>query len=661
MTFMLRRGFVAVMMVFVFAFAKAQTTTTTNKTSPKAEREFKKYAFIDSREIYEKMANKGFKSVEIFSKLGDTYYFNNDYQNALKWYNQLFKLDNESIPSEYYFRYAQALKSDRQYAKADQLLKSFAVKGDLDGRLKSLENSPNYLTIVDFQKGRFDVEPVSINSNYQDFGTAYYGPSQVVFASARDTGVFYKRRHSWNEKPFLDLYIADRDQQGNMSNLEKFDSRINSIFHESTPTFSQDLNTIYFTRNNYEDGELGADNDRVTRLQIFKSEKTEGKWSKPEAVTFSEGGYSTSHPALTPDGKTLYFSSNMPGTMGSENTFKETDIWRVNIEDDGSYTDLENVSIVNTEGRESYPYISRSGNLYFASNGLQGLGGLDIFVSTINKDGSLSNPVNIGEPANSVDDDFAFIVDESVNTGYFSSNRVSQGDNDDIYRFVQTEDLRPTCEQIVTGTVTNSITDEPLEDALVSVVDINNNVVVTRRSDSNGKYAVKLECDKTFFIRAEKQEYNTAEELVNTPTVTGVIDVDLALDPKSYKGEVGDDLADLLNLNPIYFDFDMSFIREDAELELQKVLSVLEDNPTMTIDIRSHTDSRGTASYNERLSDRRAASTRNYLISKGIDESRLTSKGYGESQLVNECSDGVKCSEEQHQNNRRSEFIIISM
>ncbi|WP_055411932.1 OmpA family protein [Nonlabens sp. YIK11] len=659
MTNNVRRYGIAMLLVFVFAFAKAQTNP--NKTSPKAEREYDKYAFIDSREIFEKMANKGFKSVEIFSKLGDTYYFNNDYQNALKWYNQLFKLDNETIPSEYYFRYAQALKSDRQYAKADRLLKTFAVKGEKDSRLQSLENAPNYLTIVDFQKGRFEVEPVSINTNYQDFGTAYYGPAQVVFASARDTGVFYKRRHSWNEKPFLDLYVADRDQQGNMSNVEKFDSRINSIFHESTPTFSKDLNTVYFTRNNYEDGTLGKDDERVSRLQIFKSERKDGKWSEPQAVEFAEGGFSTSHPALTPDGKTLYFSSDMPGTMGTESTFKETDIWRVTIEDDGSYSDLENVSIVNTEGRESYPYISRSGNLYFASNGLQGLGGLDIFVSTINKDGSLSNPVNIGEPANSPDDDFAFIVDESVNTGYFSSNRVSQGENDDIYRFVQIEDLRETCEQIITGTVTNAITKEALEDAMISVVDINNNIVVTRRSDRNGKYALKLECDKTFFIRAEKREFNTAEELVNTPTTTGVIEVDLALDPESYKGRVGDDLAKLLNLNPIYFDFDMSFIREDAELELQKVLSVLEDNPTMTIDIRSHTDSRGTKSYNERLSDRRAASTRNYLISKGIDEARLTSKGYGESQLVNKCSDGVECTEEQHQDNRRSEFIIISM
>jgi outer membrane protein OmpA-like peptidoglycan-associated protein len=317
--------------------------------------------------------------------------------------------------------------------------------------------------------------------------------------------------------------------------------------------------------------------------------------------------------------------------------------------------------MINTEGRESYPYISGRGNLYFASNGLQGLGGLDIFVATIDKNGSIGKPVNIGEPANTVDDDFAFVIDEELNQGYLSSNRDGGGSNDNIYKFVQLEDLRETCEQIVSGTITDAVTNEALEYARITVIDELNNVLLVVTSNANGRYALQLECEKAYFIRAEKMEYNTAEELVNTPSTTSNIEVNLALEPQSIKSRVGDDLGTLLNLNPIYFDFDMSFIREDAELELQKVLSVLEDNPTMIIDIRSHTDSRGTTSYNEKLSGRRAASTMNYLISKGIDASRLTSKGYGESQLVNKCSDGVSCSEKDHQLNRRSEFIIISM
>ncbi len=660
MTKITKRILVAVMLTF-FAFAKAQTPSISNR----AENKFEKFAFIDSREILERMAEKGYESVEIFSKLGDTYYFNNDYQNALKWYDQLFKLDTKSIPAEYYFRYAQSLKSDKQYEKADILLQNFRLTSrDPDTRLRMLDSDPKYLKEIEFQNGRLEIQKVAINSSYQDFGTAFYGVDKVVFASARDTGTsFSRRRHSWNEKPFLDLYLADRATDGELSNVDKFDSSINSIFHESTPTFSPDLKTVYFTRNNYERGKLKNDDRSTNNIQIFRSFKDDdGTWSKPEVVSFSEDNYSTAHPALTPDGKYLYFASNMPGSMGSARSkFRDPDIWRVEVFEDGDFGEVQNVSSINTEGRESYPYISSSGNLYFASNGLQGLGGLDIFMSTINKDVSLTPPVNLGEPANSTDDDFAFIIDDNLKQGYLSSNRVAGGEDDNIFRFTQIEDIREVCEQLVSGTVTDAVTNEELASARVSVIDELNNVIATRITDENGRYAVTLECGKTYFIRGEKPEYNTAEELLNTPTVKGRITVDLALEPKSVKGRVGDDIGRLLNLNPIYFDFDMSFIRPDAELELQKVLAVLEDNPSMIIDIRSHTDSRGTKKYNEKLSGRRAASTMNYLISKGIDQSRLTSKGYGENELVNECSDGVSCSEEQHQNNRRSEFIIISM
>ncbi len=641
--------------IMVFAFAKAQ------KTSPTAEKKYDKFAFIDSRKVYERMAEKGYKSIEIFSKLGDTYYFNNDYENALKWYDQLFELEKSEIPSKYYFRYAQALKSGQQYAKAEGVLKAFYGNGITAGAFDDLSGTPKYLDLVEFQKGRFEVQPVEINTTFQDFGTAYYGPDKVVFASARDTGLFFRRRHSWNEQAFLDLYVADRDSTGALGNVEKFDKRVNSILHEATPTFTKDLNTVYFTRNYFEKGNIKRDEQRVNRLQIFKSERVNGKWSKPQVVDFSEGNYSTAHPALTPDGKTLYFSSDMPGTMGADGLLSETDIWRIDIEEDGSYSNLENVALVNTNGRETYPFVSDNGDLYFASNGLPGLGGLDIFVATMNEDGSLNPPVNIGAPANSVNDDFAFIIEDGTSTGYFSSNRDNGGDNDDIYRFVQTEELREVCKQTVTGVVTDAVTGEILPDARVNVIGMDNVSIAYRSTNSNGKYAFELECGQSFFIRAEKPQYNTAEELINTPETAGVINVNLALDPINQKGGVGDDLAKLLQLNPIYFDFDMSFIRQDAELELQKVLAVMEDNPTMVIDIRSHTDSRGDDSYNMRLSERRAASTKNYLIAKGIDASRLTSKGYGESQLVNDCANGVPCTEAQHQNNRRSEFIITSM
>lgn len=626
----------------------------------RAEKEFQKYAFIESREIFQKLADRGERSIEIFSKLGDSYYYNNDYGNAHKWYAQLFTMDNKAIPREYYFRYAQTLKSIGYYEEADKALATFySLESDKASFLPSID--PNYLTIINFQKGRFQIENVSVNSPNQDFGANFYGPTQVVYASAIDTGLFYKRRHVWNNKPFLDLYIADRDSEGRLSNQQKFDSRINSILHEATPTFSKDLNTMYFTRNNFTDGKIEEDSKDINKLRIYKSIRKGKKWSQPEPVSFSSDSYSTSHPALTPDGKFMYFSSNMPGSMDmGEEELAETDIWRVSIDENGTFSTPINLSI-NTMGRESYPFVSKKGNLYFASNGHAGLGGLDIFVATINSDGSLSNPVNIGEPANSRNDDFAFVIDDNTLAGYFSSNRAGGKGDDDIYSFIQTEKLRVKCDQTLTGTVVDAITGKALGNVKIGVKDDANVNIKTLLASENGNFASSVPCDKQYFVRADKEGYETQEELVVIPDTNGITDMIIRMTPKVQIAGVGDDLGKALRLNPIYFDLDKSFIRADASLELSKILIAMENNPTMVIDIRSHTDSRAAASYNESLSDRRAKSTRDWLIKKGIDPSRLTAKGFGESQLINSCSDGVSCSEAQHQLNRRSEFIIISM
>jgi outer membrane protein OmpA-like peptidoglycan-associated protein/tetratricopeptide (TPR) repeat protein len=626
----------------------------------RAEREFDKYAFIESRDIFMRLAERGERSVEIFSKLGDSYYYNNDYPNAHKWYTELFNMDVKDIPRAYYFRYAQTLKSVGYYKEADKTLaKFYELANDKANYLPSVD--PNYLSIIDFQKGRFQIENVSVNTSSQDFGAAFYGPTSVVFASAVDTGVFFKRRHVWNDEPFLDLYMADRDSYGRLSNQTKFDSRINSILHEATPTFSKDLKTVYFTRNNFTDGKIKEDDKDINKLKIYKSVKDGKRWSDPQPVSFSSDSYSTSHPALSPDGKFLYFSSNMPGSaMLDEETIKETDIWRVSISENGVFGTPENLS-VNTVGRESYPFVSKNGNLYFASNGHAGLGGLDIFVSTISEDGTLSTPVNVGEPANSKNDDFAFIIDDESQSGYFSSNRSGGKGDDDIYSFVQLETLKVKCDQTLTGTVINAITDEEIGKVMLSIKDDKGTVLNNLQTSDNGNFASTVGCDTQLFVRAIKEGYETEEELVNIPSESGTTDVVIKMTPKIAYAGIGDDLGKSLRLKPIYFDLDKSNIRPDAAAELAKVLVVLENNPTMVIDIRSHTDSRASFSYNESLSGRRASSTRAWLISKGISPARLTAKGFGESQLINNCSDGVSCSEEQHQLNRRSEFIVIAL
>ncbi|WOI22841.1 OmpA family protein [Nonlabens ulvanivorans] len=635
------------------------------KDVKKANKEFEKFAFIDAQQIYLKVVEKGYKNVEILSKLGDTYYFNDELTESYKWYKELFDLDSESLDPEYYFRYAQSLKAVKRYAEADELMAKFNSFKGFDSRSKSYSDQPDYLQIIDFQSGRFEIEnTAAINSTAADFGPSFYGGAdQIVFATARDTNSFVKRTHSWNDQAFLQLYVADADKAGKLSNEERFSKVINTRYHESTPTFTSDGKTIYFTRNNYNAGVYRQDIDGINKLKIYKSTKEGKSWSDPVELPFNNDEYSVAHPALSPDGKFLYFTSDMPGSMGYEanDEFTKSDLWVAPINEDGSFGDIRNLSEINTEGRESFPFVSKKGILYFASTGHQGLGGLDIFASSINPDGTLSLPINIGKPANTEDDDFAFIINDDTNMGYFSSNRPGGQGDDDIYRFVQLEDLKDACEIILTGTVTDEKTGLPMDKATVMVMDANNNKVDQLVTKANGKYVFKLECGKQYFVRTEKEDYSSDEDLFTTPTQSDFLDVPLAMVNEKIQIVDCDDIAPLLNIKDIYFDFDRFNIRPDAALELSKILAFMELYPQTSVEIRSHTDSRAPDAYNDILSEKRAQSTRKWLIEKGVNASRLTAKGYGERQLVNNCSNGVDCTPEEHQLNRRSEFIVTGL
>ncbi|WP_241234696.1 OmpA family protein [Nonlabens ponticola] len=631
----------------------------------RANKDYDQLAFIDAQQLYKRIVENGYKSPEVLAKLGDTYYFNDDLQESYKWYNQLFEQYTDNIKPEYYFRYAQSLKSVRRYDEADQLMAKFNTFKGYDSRAEAYSTQPDYLQIIDFQSGRFDVKNArEINSYTADFGPAFYDDqNKVVFASSRDTNSLIKRTHSWNEQAFLELYDANRNSIGELSDAEKFSGTLNTKFHESTPAFTADGETVYFTRNNYLDGDLRQDIDGLTKLKIYKSTRKGKSWTKPIEMPFNSDSYSTAHPALTPDGSKMFFASDMPGSTGydEENNFTRSDIWMVTIGADGSYGEPVNVESVNTMGRETFPFVSKNNVLYFASTGHQGLGGLDVFASSINPDGSMSEVVNIGKPVNTPYDDFSFIVNDDTKIGYFSSNRIGGMGDDDIYRFVQLEDLRDTCEILVTGTVTDEQTGEPLTGATVTIMDSNNNQVDEAVTRANGKYVFKLECDKQYFVRADKEDYRAEEDLFTTPQTSDFIDIPLALSSRLVPVLECDDLADVLDIEQIYFDFDKSNIRPDAALELAKIQAFLELYPETKVEIRSHTDSRANDAYNDALSERRAQSTRSWLINKGIDANRITAKGYGEQQLVNECANGVDCTPAQHQLNRRSEFIVSGL
>ncbi len=621
----------------------------------KIDKKFNKFAYIDAQKILQKVAQEGYRSKDLFQKLGDSYYFNADYINSNVWYAELMIDYINDVTPEYYFRYAQSLKSVQRYDESDQMMSKFYASKGKDSRAERYQNQPDYLRAINFQSGRYKVKNIKANSAYSDFGPAYYG-KELVFASSRDTGLVAKRVHQWNEKPFLDLYKGKvKEKSKEVVDVEKFNSKLNTKFHESNAVFTKDLKTVYFTRNNYNLGKYKKDDNGTNRLKIYKSVlKDNGKWSNAKSISLNNDQYSLAHPALSPDDKKLYFSSDMPGGYGL------SDIYEVTIAEDGSLGKPRNLGAsINTEGSENFPFISKSGDLYFSSNGHIGLGGLDLYVTSLDELGNVGAIVNLGEPANTPQDDFSFIVNEDDKTGYFSSNRTGGKGDDDIYKFIQLEYVKEKCEIIITGVVTDKSSGEVLPNAQVTLFDSNNAIVETVVVGPKANYEFVVECDKNYFLRGDKETYNSAEELITTPAISETINVPLQLEKTIRKAKIGEDLGKILNLNPIYFDFDKYNIRYDASVELAKVIAVMKEYPTMKIDVRSHTDSRGNDNYNEILSDNRAKSTVKYIISKGIGKERLTGKGYGEKQPVNKCINDVPCSEEEHQLNRRSEFIIL--
>ena len=625
----------------------------------KADKKYDKFAYIDAIEIYERVANKGYESADVFQKLGNAYYFNAELDKAAQWYGKLMDL-GQTVEPEYYFRYSQALKSIGEYTKANEMLAKFNESKGEDTRGLKYEATKNYLEIIEENSGRYTVENAGvINSKYSDYGSSFLG-EQLVFASARDTGGVANRKHKWTNQSFTNLYQSKVTGDGNLEKPERFSKSINSKFHESTPIYTKDGQTMYFTRNNYTNGKEGKSSEKIILLKLYKASLVDGKWENEIELPFNSDEYSVAHPALSPDDKTLYFASDMPGTLGA------SDLYKVSVDGD-SFGEPENLGpVFNTEARETFPFMSDENELYFASDGQLGLGGLDIFVSKMEEDGTFKEIHNVGAPVNSKSDDFALLIDTKSKYGFFTSNRDGGQGYDDIYKFKENIPLEYKCEQVLAGVAIDEETKEVIPNAQVTLLDENMQELEQKFADENGKYSFKVECDKDYTVRITGTDgYSSNEKMVRTGKKSGETYVEVPIAKRIKEVTTGTDLAKTFGIEMIYFDLDKSYIRKDAAAKLAIIVEVMNANPSMKIDVRSHTDCRQTYDYNMALSERRAQSTMKWITKKGISSDRLTGRGYGESQLTNDCgcepTNDSPCSEEQHQLNRRSEFIILEM
>lgn len=619
----------------------------------KANKLFKEFSYVDASKAYEEYLEKEKSpSTLTLKNAGDSFYYIDDKRNALKWYQKLYDIQGTSIPDDYFIRYIESLKGVLDYDKADKITKEYlASKGD-QKRIANYTRLKKQMDSLSKEKPLYTIRNLEINTDKSDFGPAFYG-DKVVYSSSKDTTKFKEKLYNWNRQPFLNLYVAERNTaNGSLFNETVFLPNAMTKYHEATVAFTPDLQTVYYSTNIVRKKKLVNDEEGTNNFKIVKGTIADGKLTKPQDIFFNNKKYSAGHPALSEDGKWLFFASDMPGGYGG------SDLYVCQIVEDGTIGPPKNLGPeINTAGNDMFPSFS-NGTLYFASDGHFGWGGLDIYESKFKQDATFSEPKNLGAPINSNKDDFAYIVDPKDTYGYFSSNRAQGKGDDDLYYF--TKEKAP-CNQWVSGKVTNSKSKLPIAEATVIVADMFGDKISEVATNTFGTYRISVPCGMKVKVSATKPGHSTDEKELESKKVNGAEIKDVDFELSKYEDLVvidGD--KEKIDINPIFFDYDKSDITPQAATELDKVVFAMSKFPNIKIKIESHTDSRGKDAYNMKLSDSRAKSTRTYILSKGIDPSRIESAiGYGESRLTNKCKNGIKCTEAEHLANRRSDFIVI--
>ena len=619
----MRNLYVTLSFVMVSGILSAQNSYT--KTADKL---FDRYEYVDAAKEYLKLAEGSKADNYVYKQLAESYYNVFNTKEAVKWYA---KVVEQKQDAETYYKYAQMLKAEGNFKEADKQMQQFAQLAPNDQRAKAFKSNPNYLPELKGQSKLYDIAKSDVSSDKTDFGAVLTNDNNVYFASARNTS---KRNSNFNEEPYLDIYKATYNANGTISDAVAVDN-INTKWHDGPASISSDGNTMYYGSESFNEKEYVKDKAKKAKfgkIYLYKATKEGDTWSNSKPLPFNNKEYDVRNPSISKDGKTLYFSSNMPGGFGGE------DIWKVSVNGD-EYGTPENLGAkVNTEANESFPFITDDNVLFFSSNGKTGFGGLDVFKMDLNKG---SEAMNVGEPVNTSKDDFAFTYNATKKVGFFSSNRDGV---DNIYK------ADPVCNVQALVRVKDAKTGKVIEGATVLLVDEKQKTVSNQTTALNGETLTGVLCNTAYSAQVSKQGYESGVfEVAKAENEQVVVEALLTpIMPIITEREV--------ILQPIYFEFNKSNITAEGAAELDKLVMVMNEYPNMVIFAKSHTDSRGSDNYNMNLSDRRAKSTVQYLISKGIAKDRISGQGFGESEPKVACK---PCTEEQYAQNRRSEFLIV--
>lgn len=595
-----------------------------NSDTKRADKFFDKYNYTAAAEEYLRLVDNKRADSYVYTQLADSYYGLYNPTEAVKWYA---KATEETQGAEVYFKYAQMLKATGDYKAADKQMAKFASLAPKDDRAKEFLNRPTYLTELQNQAKLYSIVESDISSDKSDFGAVLTNTNDFYFTSARNKS---RKRYVLNKQPFLDVYKATYTD-GTLSEPTLVDG-VNSKWHDGPVALTADGNTMYFASESF-NGKLylkGKNKDKYGQLNLFKASFQDGEWGNIIPLSINSKEYSVSAPSVSKDGKTLYFSSNMPGSLGG------FDIWKVSINGNDLGTPVNMGAKINTSGNEGFPFITDDNVMFFSSDGHPGFGGLDIY--KVENNGEV---MNVGVPVNSAQDDFSFSFNKAKKTGYFSSNRSGV---DNIYI------ADPVCNVMPEVYVINEMTNTAVDGAVVTLLNEKDRVVGTQNSAANGKANFTAECDKTYTVQVTKPGFESGSFVMNK-SEGGVVAIQAPLKP----------ITPIITekeviLDPIYFEFDKSAVTESGAVELDKLVKVMNEMPEMVIFVKSHTDNKGSDVYNKQLSARRAKATVAYVVSKGIAKERITGEGFGESELKEVCE---PCTAEQDAVNRRSEFLIV--
>lgn len=731
--------------MFTIQFAQAQ-----QQDLLRAKRFFDKTYYSEAIPLYEKISLNN-QSIEVIKNLGDCYYYTNQYDKAQGQYSLLIQSKSKELDENFYFRYAQTLKANGKYTEANSVLRNYYKASNNNVAIEKLDLDIKNLSNVTAIGERFKIANLALNTENSEFGGVIRNDT-LIFAGVKKKPSLFDKTYRWNNEGYLNLVsIPIKNINAKDSIVNYFSKDLKSPMHESNAVFTKDGKTMYFTRNNYSNGKRGKDTNKVSNIQIFRAELINNKWTNIESLPFNSPDYSVEHPALSLDEKTLYFASDMPESIGS------FDIYSVEIYGTVYGPPVNLGENINTSKREQFPFISKENKLYFSSNGREGYGGLDVFVSDIQDEDYYSKASNVGLPINSGYDDFAFYINSDNKEGFFSSDRSGGKGKDDIYSLKEIKDLIiEDCKQYITGIITDVDSHLSLENATVFLKNANNKEINKVTTAADGKFNFSIACEtkysvfvtkenftenaKTLSISKERNKSNDASMEIRSQEIIKK-EQELALekqkaaellaleekrkadaialeqqkitDANALKQKKKDDaialeakrLADIaaiqqlkkdklasdkkdkeiaeakkkektatllatekdvvkdkdrliIKTDPIYFDYNMWYIRKESKKILNRIIELMNKYPEMVVEIGSHTDNRGNAKFNLNLSQKRADATRDYIIEQGIPKNRILAKGYGESVPIVKCIPEDSCDEEQHELNRRSEFVI---